>query len=299
MAHRLHFHVNRYQEAARLGIVSMIKSSVAAPFFLQGTAGNLYALHQPRISGRSRGAFLYVHPFAEEMNLSRRLIALQAQEIARNGFDVLMIDLYGCGDSGGDLRDARWENWIEDVATGVRWLRDRGFRQIGLWGLRLGGLLAADFASRAQTEIADLLLCQPVVNGAHAMTRFLRVATMDATATGTPASVAQLRQILQAGESVDVSGYELSQSLVSTIGEVELAPLGRSITADVHWLAHLQQTNGSIDLTSRKVIDQWKEAGTKINVYPVATPPFWVERPALNCLPVFEALREVLDRNES
>src|SRR5687768_8838655 len=63
-------------------------------------------LHMP--SRPARALVVYVHPFAEEMNKSRRMAALQARALAASGHAVLQIDLLGCGDSSGDFGDASW-----------------------------------------------------------------------------------------------------------------------------------------------------------------------------------------------
>lgn len=46
----------------------------------------------------TRGSIVYIHPFAEEMNKSRRMAALQARALTLAGFAVLQLDLIGCGD---------------------------------------------------------------------------------------------------------------------------------------------------------------------------------------------------------
>src|SRR3546814_1526626 len=60
-----------------------------------------------------------------EMNRSRRMAALQARALAALGIDVLLLDLFGTGDSAGDFRDARWEIWREDAMAAVAWLGAR------------------------------------------------------------------------------------------------------------------------------------------------------------------------------
>ena len=82
------------------------------PFFLVGGQGTLFAIYYPPAAGvPRRDGVLYVPPFAEEMNKSRRLVALQARRLAAAGFGVLVPDLYGTGDSAGDFAEARWSIW--------------------------------------------------------------------------------------------------------------------------------------------------------------------------------------------
>src|SRR3546814_18352731 len=107
------------------------------------------------------------------MNRSRRMAALQARALAALGIDVLLLDLFGTGDSAGDFRDARWEIWREDAMAAVAWLGARCGGRVGLWGLRLGTLLAAEVA--AEMQAPRLLLWQPVLSGERHLTQFLRL----------------------------------------------------------------------------------------------------------------------------
>src|SRR5262249_50696571 len=113
--------------------------------FLPGSLGSIFAIYYPPvIDAVQRGRLLYIHPFAEELNKARRMVALQAQQFAANGFSVLVPDLYGCGDSGGDFAEARWDVWLDDLHRCLDWLRARGEGPCYLWGLRAGALLAAE-----------------------------------------------------------------------------------------------------------------------------------------------------------
>jgi len=88
----------------------------ADAFFLDTADGPRFCLfHAP--SGECRGALVYIHPFAEEMNRSRRMAALQARALAAQGIGVLLLDLHGCGDSAGDFGDASWDGWLRDIAA--------------------------------------------------------------------------------------------------------------------------------------------------------------------------------------
>ncbi|MGL5987461.1 MAG: CocE/NonD family hydrolase, partial [Burkholderiales bacterium] len=69
-----------------------------------------------------RGIVVYAHPWAEEMNKSRRMAAEMARQMARSGFAVLQLDLAGCGDSDGDFADASWDAWLEDIDRAAAWL---------------------------------------------------------------------------------------------------------------------------------------------------------------------------------
>ena len=78
-------------------------------FFLpidEGRNGQRFCLFHRAHGDVTKGSILYIHPFAEEMNKSRRMAALQARALAKAGYAVLQLDLLGCGDSSGDFGDA-------------------------------------------------------------------------------------------------------------------------------------------------------------------------------------------------
>ncbi|HEY9550049.1 MAG TPA: hypothetical protein VIR45_11165, partial [Kiloniellaceae bacterium] len=87
---------------------------------LDGPAGPLFAVHHAAAPASRQGlGLVYLPPFAEEMNRSRRMAALQARRLAALGVDDLLLDPFGTGDSAGDFGDARWEIWREDARTAI------------------------------------------------------------------------------------------------------------------------------------------------------------------------------------
>jgi alpha/beta superfamily hydrolase len=84
------------------------------PHFIAGHGGQLFALHFPseKPSGR---ALLVLPPFAEELNKTRRMLSLAARALQNAGHEVLLVDLYGTGDSAGDFADASFRGWSADL----------------------------------------------------------------------------------------------------------------------------------------------------------------------------------------
>jgi len=252
----------------------------AEPFFLKIGHGQRFCLfHPPR--GPCRGAVLYVPPFAEEMNRSRRIAALQARELAALGYGVLQLDLYGCGDSSGDFGDARWDIWKDDLAAGARWLDERLGQPLLLWGLRLGALLALDYARTAQHPVKTLILWQPVLSGSAYLTQFLRLRTVGALlaegASGHTGTAA-LRASLQAGETLEISGYDLAPELAAAIDA--LAPL-EDFTPDcpVHWFEALGMTgqgaSPGVSPGTARASGAWLQRQVDLTLHQVHCPPFW------------------------
>jgi len=85
--------------------------------FLDSSQGAVFYILHPPATKPVRGCILYSPPFAEELNKSRRMVALQARQLAASGYAVLLLDLYGCGDSGGEFDTATWSIWQDDLDT--------------------------------------------------------------------------------------------------------------------------------------------------------------------------------------
>jgi pimeloyl-ACP methyl ester carboxylesterase len=89
-----------------------------------------------------------------------------ASSLGREGFHVLRFDYFGTGNSAGEPDEARVEDWLSDIGTAAAELADLAdVRRISLVGLRLGAALAA-IATQRGCEVADLVLWEPVMDGA-------------------------------------------------------------------------------------------------------------------------------------
>ncbi|TWI62981.1 exosortase A-associated hydrolase 2 [Pseudoduganella lurida] len=253
----------------------------ARPFFLDGGAAARFGLHHPP-AGACRGAWLYMHPFAEEMNKSRRMAFLQARALAQGGHAVLQLDLHGCGDSAGDFGDARWATWRQDVARGLDWLAQRHGITPGLWGLRLGALLALDVA--ATRDVAGLLLWQPVTSGSQYLTQFLRlkVASQLFNDAGTPTGTAALRQALAAGAPLEIAGYTLDPGLALPLDACDAAQLAAP-ACPVHWFEIAAEDGRPLSPAAARTVQAWRCAGASVTTQVVAGPSFWATQEIEDC----------------
>lgn len=244
-------------------------------FLLPATRGERFCIFHPA-AGVPRGGFVYLHPFCEEMNKSRRMAALQSRMLAANGFAVLQIDLFGCGDSSGDFGDARWEIWRHDVALGVEWLRQRVPAPIHLWGLRLGALLALDFAVACDEPFGGFLLWQPVTSGESFLTQFLRLRVATGMISGEAAktSTQKLRNELRAGAALEIAGYDLAPELAYALEHLKLGELAPHGTP-VRWFEVVPEAGRPLSPASRTVSDMWTARGVEVNVRTVTGEPFW------------------------
>jgi exosortase A-associated hydrolase 2 len=270
--------------------------TAAEAFFLgTGTARRFAVCWRPPTAAPARGALLFVPPFAEEMNKSRRMVALAATALAAAGFTTLRIDLTGCGDSAGRLDQARWDDWLADVTLGARWLDQHTGCAPWLWSLRAGALLAQAALDRLDA-VAGQLLWQPVLSGRQHLTQFLRLrVAADAFAVADPAARASTRSLLQAleaGQHVEVAGYTLPASIALPLASAELtAPPGASA---MHWLEVAADEPPAVSALSAERIAHWQAGGRRVSARAVGGPPFWGTQEIEDCPALIDATLEAM-----
>jgi exosortase A-associated hydrolase 2 len=259
--------------------------------------GDRFCLFHPAAGpGRGVGAAVYVHPFAEEMNKSRRMAALQARALASSGISVLQIDLFGCGDSAGNFGDATWSLWVDDVVEAVRWIHERtGFLPL-LWGLRSGCLLACDALAKLPA-IADLVFWQPVILGKQHLQQFLRL-KVAGEMIGRPAAertgTSELRAQLDKGAVLDIAGYGLAPGLALGLDAADLAP--RAARSRVAWLEVSASDPPELSPASQMRVTAWQAAGSEVAATAVVGLPFWQTQEISECRALIEATTAAVRR---
>lgn len=259
---------------------------VTQSFFLNTSNGRRFCVfHAVSENIKCRGAVLFIAPFAEEMNKSRRMFSLQARRLAQQGFAVLILDLYGCGDSDGELKDASWMQWKDDLDVAFSWLRQRCDAPVSLLGLRLGALLALDFIRDTEHEIHQIILWQPVLNGQQFLTQFFRLKLANEILNGSneqSGGTPSIRQQLNDGGIVEVAGYEISSRLCTGIDGLNAIDL-LALRIPVYWLEIQVDANAALPPTKQKVIDYWQQHQVDVHLEQVSGPDFWMTQEITAC----------------
>ena len=257
-------------------------------FFLPSPSpagGQRFCIYHRAEGNSVRGQVLYVHPFAEEVNKSRRMAAMQARALATAGYAVLQIDLLGCGDSSGDFGDATWSAWVEDVLAAHQWLRSQPAPGEGagagsnepvplwLWGLRAGCLLAVA-AARKLPEPCHFLFWAPSLAGKPLLQQFLRLKLAGDMLAGNAKGVMDgMRTELAAGNAVEVAGYAINPDLASGLEQANLNPPAAS--ARVEWLELSTRNPAALTHVTVQAQARWQQAGHTVHSHLVIGPSFW------------------------
>lgn len=248
-------------------------------FALADDGTERFCISHPAAGSGPRGLVLQVHAFAEEMNKSRRMAALQARALAAAGFAVLQFDLLGCGDSAGDFGDATWARWRADVLWAAGHLRHcaAASAPLWLWGHRVGALLAteaADAIGQHTGTAPNLLLWQPSGSGKTALQQFLRLKAAAQMLDGSGKGVTEsLKRELAAGQPVEVAGYRLHPELAAGMEAATLTPPRHAARAV--WLEVASGEAPELLPASRGALERWRTAGWAVQAAAVAGPAFW------------------------
>ncbi|MEJ6008245.1 hydrolase 2, exosortase A system-associated [Paucibacter sp. AS339] len=220
-----------------------------------------------------RGRVLHIHGFAEEMNKSRRMSALQARDLARHGFAVLQIDLFGCGDSDGEFGDATWTQWLADLTAGSAYLAREHDAPLTLWAQRAGCLLATDLAE-SLGETCQTLFWQPMNSGETQLQQLLRLKQMADLFAGTAiARQPSVKERLNSGETVEIAGYALSANLARSLAHARLRPPRASSKG--FWFELSTHAKDNCSPALQRTAEEWRLAGFQLQTRSLTGPQFW------------------------
>lgn len=136
------------------------------PRFFGDPARALFgAYHPPDDTRDRRRGVLLCYPGPEEYRAVHWSYRRLAMLLASAGFHVLRFDYFGTGDSAGETDAGDLEQWMADIGTAARELREVGaLERIALVGVRLGASLAVRACADGM-RVRDLVLWEPVVSG--------------------------------------------------------------------------------------------------------------------------------------
>ena len=126
--------------------------------------GAAFASFHPPRDGEGRGRVVVLfNPFKLEATCSHRAYRHLAERLAAAGIAAVRFDYPGTGDSSGDEYDGdRVAAWIEGACRVVAWARARsGAKDVGLFGVRLGALVALEAAARTGVDHVALVAPSP------------------------------------------------------------------------------------------------------------------------------------------
>lgn len=245
------------------------------PFFFLNDNYRLFGvLHKPEISDPV-GGFVFCHPFAEEKLWTHRVLVSFARELAKLGYAVLRFDYMGHGDSDGDFEDSTVDTRLADINCAIDRLKTEvpSVGTAGLLGLRFGATLAAHVAEQ-RSDLEKLVLWEPVIDGERYMQEVLRTNLTTQLAVYGKVTVKRedLVNQMQSGMTVNIDGYELSNTLFEQASGINL------LQKDIDFAgATLIVQCGKEGQPLRKDTTALSDKYKNIDIQQAAEEPFWRE----------------------
>lgn len=218
----------------------------------------------------SSTAILCLPPLFEELNLSRAIMAKQAQYFAEHNYPCYIMDYAGTGDSEGEIDQMETADWVQNVLDVGSWLQERGVTEIILWGVRFGALLAMANQTRFHQAlpVSKQLFWKPVLKGKMMMSQFIRLKQANSMMQKDEEKVNWRQHILD-GNTTEIAGYPITNALLTSLEGLlpeELHAPGSSVA----WV-ELGATKVTPAIT--KVIGEWPEQS--IDIVCLESSAFW------------------------
>jgi exosortase A-associated hydrolase 2 len=197
--------------------------------FLPCEQGNIFITQFSVMLGDT--AILCLPPLFEELNLSRAVIAKQAQRFSAHNLPCFVMDYFGTGDSEGELEQANIDIWLQNIVTTSKWLEQRGVKNIIIWGVRFGSLLVLAYQQLivGQLPITYQLHWKPILNGRQYLAQFLRIKqtkdmlqSQHISFSGENSSKENWRERILLGETIEVAGYKVSTDLFVQVEQLSV-----------------------------------------------------------------------------
>jgi exosortase A-associated hydrolase 2 len=211
------------------------------------------------------------------MNRWRRMAALASQELASRGIAAVTLDLFGTGDSEGEFEQASVELWMEDVRCALRDLASHYGGCRALIATLFAALLALQPSTCAVAQPERTILWHPATRGESLLTQFLRLRAAAGLRTSDPAkreTVAQARDRLLQGESLEVAGYVITPAMARGIDSLTLPTTQRVACGVLQWL-DIGSSQGRLGADAERATDALRAQGHDVQVECLAGPQFW------------------------
>ncbi len=224
----------------------------------------------------ARLGLIFCQPYGEEITNSYARFARWAKHLAEQGMAVMRFHYRGTGESDGASWEFDFEAACADTKTAVAHLQELvPGAPICLFGYRFGATVAAQVAAQVKPDF--LLLWAPVLNLSAYLRELLRLRlTKELIRQGdgqVEITRSEMIQRLEAGECVDVLGYELSPSFYHQLRDSDpwaSPPVGTQVL----WLARSQDA-----VSGAEKARQWQQANVSAEFLSLPEIVFWEEFP--------------------
>ncbi|KGJ95947.1 hypothetical protein [Thalassotalea sp. ND16A] len=241
----------------------------------------------------SDAAILCLPAITEELNLSRAVVAKQAQNFAQHGLPCFVLDYFGTGDSEGELEQADCDLWLENVLTAGEWLKQQGISKIILWGVRFGALLILAHQKKLHQAlpINKQLLWKPVTNGKQFARQLLRI-KQAASIIHSSAKNTDWRQRILAGHNTEIAGYNITSRMLTSLEMLQIDDDMRP-ASPIIWI---ELATNELSPVTKNLCAKWPQGSVSVHCF--ESPPFWQVPDVFSLPELYELTRALISSPE-
>ena len=275
-----------------------IKSSQNSQIFLAH-----YLPSEHHTACKDNRAVIFVPPFAEEMNRSKRMYVLCARLLADSGINAICFDYSGTGDSSGEWGEFSYSDWVSDLNDVYQYYSKVG-KNISFIALRFGALVLADAVTSSDLKADRCVLWDPIETGEMLTRQLIRMKIAAAMAdTSKKLTTQEIKDSIKNNGYLESGGYHLSESLLDAINSknitrsmnsllarthIDWMTLGKYKDVDTKWLPN--------SFTASELAES--DAQNKLTMHPVNDVKFWMQQEVTISPALLRATHEVFARGE-
>lgn len=240
--------------------------------FVTGHKGKYFLTQWPS-KQKNAPVLVILQPFAEEQNKVRHLYRKLAEPLQQQGWQILLPDHYGTGDSEGDLDTATTVIWRNDLQQLLASLANDGFKQVNFLAVRFGALQLFDLLNHSNLALKpqQLILWQPVFDIDKFWQQFVRIKVAEAMAVGAKISEKELQQLLANGQSIEIAGYPVSPDFYRSLAQMNSALPERLPEYSVSWFETSQLNTTALPV--KNMLQQLQQVD--VNFVPIKDELYW------------------------
>ena len=212
--------------------------------------------------------YVYCHPLFDERKCAHRFSFQLRNAFQAGGLTLERFDYRGTGEAGGEFADVLLETLREDVVTQV------SGNEVCLIGLRFGASLAIDYCTRGLGPVRNLVLLEPIVNGAKYVDYLYRKQHIKDLMTG--GSAGKLRD----EGYVNLEGYKTNVRFIEQIKSLDFVETAGKCTVGSEIFIVQISNRSRIDPEIANLARLLESPSRKVLVENVELPVFWERVPS-------------------
>jgi len=211
--------------------------------------------------------YIYCHPLFDERKCSHRFSFQLSETFRHNGLKLERFDYHGTGEAEGRFCDVTIRTLRRDIKEKI------DSQKASLIGLRLGASLAFDYCCRQSGKVRNLVLVEPIIEGADYVDYLFRKQHIKDLMTGPSADS------LEECGFHNLEGYKTNAVLIEQIKQLCLTKMADSlcVTGEIRIVQIIGTNRLNPQIVS--LADTLKKAGVNIKVKSFKLPAFWERIP--------------------